>query len=293
MDIQTPTLRTNMADDSGTNKGSNWLEKLSSALLGEPKDREQLVSILRDAEQRELLDSEALSMIEGSLHLCDMQVSEIMIPRGNMVVVPKEDSFEAISSVVVESAHSRFPVIGDNRDEVIGILLAKDLLKHLDPEHSERFHLRDLLRPAFFIPESKRLNVLLNEFRKSRNHLAIVVDEYGSVMGLVTIEDVLEQIVGDIEDEHDIDDEEMVKKHSDQSYTVKALMPIGEFNDYFKTMLDDEAFDTISGIVLQAFGHLPKRGESVTLEGLTFTVQKANRRRIQVLGVTVAETEES
>lgn len=283
-----------MAEDSSSSKSSNWLDKISSALLGEPKDREELISILRDAEQRELLDSEALSMIEGSLHLCDMQVSEIMVPRSNMVVVPKDDPIEEIASVVIESAHSRFPVIGDSKDEILGILLAKDLLKwKFNPNESDKFNVRDQLRPAFFVPESKRLNILLNEFKKSRNHLAIVVDEYGSVTGLVTIEDVLEQVVGDIEDEHDIDDDHLIKRHTENSYTVQALTPIGEFNDYFKTMFDDEAFDTVGGIVLKAFGHLPKRGETVEIEGLTFTVQKGNKRRIQTLGVTVPETEDS
>lgn len=281
-----------MADDS-SNK-STWLEKISSALLGEPKDREQLVEVLRDAEQRELLDSEALSMIEGSLHLCDMQVCEIMIPRSNMVVIPKDDPIEEIANIVIESAHSRFPVIGDSKDEVLGILLAKDLLKwKFNPNESDKFRVRDQLRPAFFVPESKRLNILLNEFKKSRNHLAVVVDEYGSVTGLVTIEDVLEQVVGDIEDEHDVDEDQMIKRHTEQSYTVQALTPIGEFNEYFKTELDDEAFDTVGGVVLKAFGHLPTRGESVDIDGLTFTVQKANRRRIQVLGVTVGEIEDS
>lgn len=279
-----------MAEDATQNKSGTWLERLSSALLGEPKDREQLVSVLRDAQQRELLDSEALSMIEGALHVSEMQATEIMIARAQMVVIPKEGSYDEILKIVTESAHSRFPVIGDSKDEVIGILLAKDLLKYQSQDsESSRFNIRDILRPAAFIPESKRLNILLNEFRKSRNHLAIVVDEYGSVTGLVTIEDVLEQIVGEIEDEHDIDEGMLIRKHTDQTYTVQALTPIGEFNEYFKTQLDDEAFDTIGGVVLKAFGELPKRGDSVDIEGFRFTVQKANERRVQVLGVTLVQ----
>lgn len=279
-----------MAEDTTQQKGTTWLERLSAAFLSEPKDREELVSVLRDAQSRELLDSEALSMIEGAIHVSEMQVCEIMLPRGQMVVVPKDAELDDIVSVVTESAHSRFPVIGDSKDEVIGILLAKDLLKvTLGSESAERFNIRDMLRPAFFIPESKRLNILLNEFKKSRNHLAIVVDEYGSVTGLVTIEDVLEQIVGDIEDEHDIDDGEMIRQHTEHSYTVQALTPIGEFNEYFKRNFDDEEFDTIGGLVLKAFGQLPRRGDTVDMDGLKFSVLKANQRRIKVLGVTLEE----
>lgn len=282
-----------MASDVTQNKQSTWLERLSSAFLSEPKDREELLSVLRDAQSRELLDSEALSMIEGALHVSEMQVSEIMIPRGSMVVIPKEGSLDEITQVATVSAHSRFPVIGDSKDEVIGILLAKDLLKYyISQEEKERFTIRDVLRPAFFIPESKRLNILLNEFKKNRNHLAIVVDEYGSVTGLVTIEDVLEQIVGEIEDEHDIDDALMIRQHTEHSYTVQALTPIGEFNEYFKSEIDDEEFDTIGGVVLKAFAHLPKRGESIDIAGMKFSVLKANQRRIQVLGVTLSTESE-
>lgn len=274
-----------MSDDPQPAQRS-WLDRIGQALLGEPKNRKQLISILRDAEQRDLIDPEALSMIEGVLNVSEMQVCEIMIPRNNMAVISKDMPYDEVMPLVIESAHSRFPVIGDSKDEVIGILLAKDLLLYQTPTH-ERFNIRDILRPAVFIPESKRLNILLNEFRKSRNHLAIVVDEYGSVTGLVTIEDVLEQIVGEIEDEHDIDEGLMIRQHTDHSYSVQALTPIGKFNDYFKSQLSDKDFDTVGGLVLQAFGHLPKRGDSIEIQGYLFTIQKANRRRIQVIGVTI------
>ncbi len=273
-----------MADDAQR----SWLERISQALLGEPKDREQLVALLRDAQQRELLDGEALSMIEGALHVSEMQVSEIMVPTSNMVVVPKDAPFKDICDIVIDSAHSRFPVIGDSKDEVIGILLAKDLLQfQVDASRQERFNIRDVLRPGVFIPESKRLNILLNEFRNNRNHLAMVVDEYGSITGLVTIEDVLEQIVGEIEDEHDVDEGLMIRQHTDSSYSVQALTPIREFNEHFEQSLSDEEFDTIGGLVLKAFGHLPKRGETIDINGMTFTIQKANSRRIQVLNLTL------
>jgi len=264
----------------------SWLERLSQALMGEPKDREQLVELLRDAQQRDLLDTDALAMIEGVLQVAEMQVRDIMVPRAQMTVVERDATLEMILPVIIESAHSRFPVIGDNRDEVVGILLAKDLLAYSGPDGVKNFSVRDILRPAVFIPESKRLNVLLKEFRASRNHMAIVVDEYGGVAGLVTIEDVLEQIVGEIVDEHDIEEDAYIKKHNDNVYAVKALTPIDEFNDYFYSKFSDEEFDTIGGLVMQRFGRLPRRGEVITIDRFRFKVLNADSRRIHLMQVT-------
>ena len=272
-----------------TNNGTSsrsWLERLSFALLGEPKDREQLVELLRDAQQRELLDPEALTMIEGVLQVAEMQVRDIMVPRAQMAVVERDAVLETILPVVIESAHSRFPVIGDNRDEVVGILLAKDLLAYCGQEQATDFNVRDILRPAVFIPESKRLNVLLKEFRASRNHMAIVVDEYGGVAGLVTIEDVLEQIVGEIVDEHDIEEDAYIKKHNDNVCAVKALTPIEEFNHYFLSNFSDDEFDTIGGLVMHRFGRLPRRGEVISIDRFRFKILNADSRRIHLLQVT-------
>ncbi|MFO1257971.1 MAG: transporter associated domain-containing protein [Gammaproteobacteria bacterium] len=278
-----------MASDDELQNKRSWLERISYALLGEPKDREQLVSLLRDAEQRELLNSDALSMIEGVLHVSETRVSDIMIPKAQMVIMEKEKPFHELVKVIIESAHSRFPVMSESHNEVLGILLAKDVIAFqtavAKEEWDSKFNLKDLIRPAVFVPESKRLDILLKEFRKSRNHIAIVVDEYGSIAGLVTIEDVLEQIVGDIEDEHDIDEDNYIRKHSNNRFSVQAITPIDEFNEYFRTNFSDDEFDTVGGLVLQAFGHLPKRGEIVELNGFTFKVLKANNRRIQSLSV--------
>ena len=254
--------------------------------MREPKDREQLVELLRDAQQRNLLDADALAMIESVMQVSEMQVRDIMIPRAQMAVVSRDLSPEEILPIIVEEGHSRFPVISDSRDEVVGILLAKDLLRYrLDGGSS--FDIKDVMRPAVFIPESKRLNVLLKEFRVSRNHLAIVVDEYGGVAGMVTIEDVLEQIVGDIEDEHDIDDDIFIRKRSETSYILKALTPIEDFNEYFSADFSDEEFDTVGGLLTRAFGHMPKRGEKVTLGRFEFSVLRADTRRLHILALTV------
>jgi magnesium and cobalt transporter len=276
------------SDTSSNGSGQrSWLERLGQALAGEPKDRQELIELLRDAQRRNLLDADALSMIESVLQVSELQVRDIMIPRAQMVVVNRDDTAAAILAVIVESGHSRFPVIGENRDEVVGILLAKDLLRYrLDA--GQRFDIRDLLRPAVFIPESKRLNVLLNEFRASRNHMAIVVDEYGGVAGMVTIEDVLEQIVGDIADEHDIEEGSFIRRRSETVYIIKALTPVEDFNAYFGTGFSDEEFDTIGGLVTHAFGHLPKRGETVTLSQLRFKVLRADSRRVQLLELSVS-----
>lgn len=274
-----------MSNDIETPQRS-WLERLSIALLREPQDREQLVKLLRDAEQRQLLNAEALMMIEGVLQISDMQVRDIMVPRAQMVTIELNEKLAEFLPQIINSGHSRFPVIGEDHNEVVGILLAKDLLTYNDTQKT-RFNMRDVLRPAVFVPESKRLDTLLQEFRRNRNHIAIVVDEYGSVAGLVTIEDILEQIVGEIEDEYDIDEETFIKKHSDNQYTIKALTPIEEFNQYFHSNLDDSEFDTIGGLVMQAFGHLPKRGEAVIINGFRFKVLSADNRRIRLLRMQI------
>jgi magnesium and cobalt transporter len=266
-----------MADDSKP----SWLERLSSLLFREPEDREQLVDLLRSAYEKNLLDADALSMIEGVMQVSEMQVRDIMIPRSQMDVIDITDAPETFIPFVIKAAHSRFPVIAENKDDVIGILLAKDLLRYYSEDD---FNVRDMLRPVVFIPESKRLNVLLQEFRGNRNHIAIVVDEYGGVAGMVTIEDVLEQIVGDIEDEYDYDeDEDNIVKDSIGHYRVKALTEITDFNEALQTELSDEEFDTIGGLVVSKFGHMPKRGEQISFSGLRFTVLRADSRRLHSL----------
>src|SRR5919106_4109495 len=260
------------------------LERLSSLLMREPGDREQLVHLLRSAYSRHLLDADALSMIEGALTVSEMQVRDIMVPRAQVDFIDVHEPVETFIPRVISTAHSRFPVIDQNRDDVIGILLAKDLLRHYAGE--EGFNVREMLRPAVFVPEAKRLNVLLREFRASRNHMAIVIDEYGGVAGLVTIEDVLEQIVGDIEDEYDFDEaEDNIVQDKTGQYRVKALTEIDDFNDKFGTDFSDQEFDTIGGLVLKRFGRVPKRGEQVTMEGLTIKVVRADSRRLHLLEV--------
>lgn len=265
---------------------NSLMERLFQAVRGEPKDRNQLLDLLHGAHKRDLIDLDALVMIEGVLQVSEMQVRDIMIPRSQMVVVERDASLEQILPTVVGSAHSRFPTIGDNKDQVIGILLAKDLLPYFLQGQDTKLNLREIMRPAVFIPESKRLNVLLKEFRASRNHMAIVVDEYGGVAGLVTIEDVLEQIVGEIEDEHDFEEDIYILEHGDDRYMVKAITPIEDFNERFGTEFSDEEFDTIGGLVVNALGHLPKRDETVDLGSLHFRVTRASSRRIHLLQVT-------
>lgn len=263
----------------------SWLEKLGQVLAGEPRDRNELIEILRDAAERRLLDLNSLGMIEGVLQVPELRVRDIMIPRSQMIVIEQDMPLEQILPIVVTTVHSRFPVIGENKDEVLGILLAKDLLVYAFDDKQKPFNLQDVLRTAVFVPESKRLDVLLQEFRLNRNHMAVVVDEYGGVTGLVTIEDVLEQIVGDIEDEHDTEDDSFIKKYSEDSFAVKALIPIDEFNEYFGLDLQDKEADTIGGLLLREFGHLPKRGESIEIQGYRFRVLRADSRRIHLLQV--------
>ncbi len=279
---------THFSADGDDEHQRSWLERISDAFLRDPRDREELIQILRDAQQRDLLDIEALAMIEGVLQVAEMQVRDIMVPRNQMVVVERDARPEDYLPVLVESAHSRFPVIGEDKDEVVGILLAKDLLSYF-AKPSELFDIREILRPVVFIPESKRLNVLLKEFRASRNHMAVVVDEYGGVSGLVTIEDVLEQIVGEIEDEHDYDEGLDIIRTNDGSYAIKALTPINDFNETFGTHFDDEDFDTVGGLVLSQFGHMPKRGETIALDRCRFTVVRADNRRIHLLRMTLLD----
>jgi magnesium and cobalt transporter len=276
-----------MSDDvsSPPKRERSWLERLSDLLNREPKDKSQLMDVLRDAESRHLLSAEMLSMIESVLQVADMQVREVMIPKSQMVSVSSDSTLDAILPLVIESGHSRFPVVDNNTNDVIGILLAKDLLKYFFHKESIPFEMADVLRPALFVPQSKRLDILLREFRVNRNHMAMIIDEYGHVAGLVTIEDVLEQIVGDIEDEYDIDEDDYIKKHADGLYTVKAATPIDDFNEYFNTEFSDEEFDTIGGLVLQGFGHLPKRGESLKIENYHFKVLHSDKRRIHLLEV--------
>ncbi len=269
----------------------SFIERLTSLLLREPEDREQLLEILHSAHERNLMDGDALTIIEGALAASDTRVTDVMIPRAQMYVIDVDDPMDEIVPVVIEAAHSRFPVVDGDRDKVLGILLAKDLLRI----HTEKsFDLRDWLRPAVFIPESKRLNVLLREFRVSRNHMAIVVNEYGGVAGLVTIEDVLEQIVGDIEDEYDFDEaHDNIRLDSSGRYRVKARTEIDDFNAAFGTKFSDEEFDTVGGLVLRHLGRVPKRNEVMDIDGTRFQVLRADSRRLYTLLVSPPQKSEA
>ena len=265
----------------------SWVSRIQQALIRVPSDTEQLLGMLRGAQKNGLFDTDALAMFEGVLQVDDMQVRDIMIPRSQVVMLARDTRPDVLLRSIVESGHSRFPVIGESRDEVVGILLAKDFLLYAFERSDSLLNVRNILRPAIFVPESKRLNVLLKEFRVNRNHMAIVVDEYGGVAGMVTIEDVLEQIVGEIEDEHDVEEEDTIRKHSEAHYTVKALTPIEDFNEYFNLTLSDEEFDTIGGLVVHEIGHLPKRGERVVIGNLLFKVLRADSRRVHMLQLTL------
>ena len=261
------------------------LERLSALILREPEDRESLARLLHSAYERNLLDADALSIIEGALSVSETQVRDIMIPRAQMDVIDLHEPVEKFIPQVITTAHSRFPVIDRNRDDVIGILLAKDLLRYYAGD--DDFNVREMLRPAVFVPESKRVNVLLKDFKGSRNHMAIVVDEYGGVSGLVTIEDVVEQIVGEISDEYDESEGAKILKQDERRYLVNGLTPVADFNKYFKADLPLDEFDTIGGLVVHRFGHMPRRGESVRIDRFGFNVQRADTRRVQQLQVTV------
>jgi len=273
------------ANGKDDKNGRSRIERLGHFLQIDPKNRDELLSVLREAQDNQIIDLDALAMIEGVLQVSEMQVRDIMIPRAQMVVVQRDMSMQEVLPIVVDAAHSRYPVVGENRDEVIGILLAKDLLPYFQLGTQEKFNLKEIMRPAGFIPESKRLNVLLKEFRASRNHIAIVVDEYGGVAGMVTIEDVLEQIVGEIEDEHDYEDDIYIMEHNAHHATVKAITPIDEFNEHFSAEFSDEEFDTIGGLIMSKLGHLPKRGERVYLGGFNFKVLRADGRRVHLIQV--------
>ncbi|CAK0776765.1 CorC-HlyC family protein YbeX [Gammaproteobacteria bacterium] len=274
----------------------SWFGRIGQAFSGEPQDREEIRERLRDAVDRGALDPDSLHMIEGVLQVSETRVREIMIPRSQMVVITQDATLDEILPLIVGSAHSRFPVVGENRDEVLGILLAKDLLGELfrrslfshDSEETP-FQVRDLLRSVAFVPESKRLGMLLKEFRARRSHMAIVVNEYGGVSGLVTIENVLEQIVGDIGDEHDNEEDNYIIPQTNKHCLVNALARICDFNEYFETHFNDEDFDTVGGLVLNSFGRMPRKGEQVTMEGLTFKIMRADVRRLYLLQVSPAE----
>lgn len=270
----------------------SWLERLGQVFQhNEPQDRDELVALLRQVHSRELIDRDTLGMIEGVLSVNRMQARDIMIPRPQMVVVERDGSLEALLPTIVEAGHSRYPVIGENRDEVAGILLAKDLLPFV-AQPGSGFNIREVLRPALFIPESKRLDSLLKEFRSSRNHMAIVVDEYGGVAGLITIEDILEQIVGEIEDEHDVgdDDDSWIVTLDSQRFAIAALTPIDEFNAHFQTQFPDDEFDTIGGLILNGFGHMPQLGEQIQIDDYTFTVLESDGRRLHRLEMSLPPT---
>ncbi len=268
--------------DKERRKGG-WLKRLTSE---GPRDRAELLESMRAAARAGVIEAEALQMIQGVLRVADQHVRDIMVPRSQMVVLERDSGPEQLLPAVIESGHSRFPVIGDDRDQIVGILLAKDLLRHFSEGGRNTWDVREVLRPASFVPESKRLNVLLKEFRASRNHMAIVVDEYGGVSGLVTIEDVIEEIVGEIADEYDIDEDQSIRREGDRQFAVQAIARVQEINGYFGTRFSDEEYDTIGGLVMHQFGRLPRRGETVMMEGLEFRVMRADRRRIAELRVT-------
>lgn len=275
----------NHSNDNRPKKSRPWLSRLASLIRRQPQNTKQLMTILRYAEERRVLSADVVAMFERILQVSDMQVREVMIPHAQMVVIKKDQTLDSILPIVTESGHSRFPVVDGSGKDVIGMLLAKDLLKYcFNYTDTKTFHLGKMLRPAIFTPQSKRLDILLREFRITRNHIAIVLDEYGSVAGLVTIEDVLEQIVGEIEDEYDIDEENgHIKKLNDGAYIVKASTLIEEFNKYFDTDFSDEEFDTIGGIVLKGFGHMPTRGEKIKIQDFQFKVLHSDKRRLYLL----------
>ena len=270
----------------GVSPGRSLFERVKQSLSGAPRNRSEVLQTLRDAAHRGLLDADALAMLEGVFEVAEMQVRDIMVPRVQMVVVEEDWQPDAMLPVISESGHSRFPVIGENRDEVEGVLLAKDLLRYMGDADGSPFDINDILRPAVFVPEAKRLNTLLKEFRASRNHMAIVVDEYGGVAGLVTIEDVLEQIVGEIDDEHDAEEDVLIRPRGRGRYSVRALTPIEDFNAYFDSTFDHEEIDTVGGLVMTTLGHVPKRGETLEIDEFAFRVLAADSRRVYLLRVT-------
>ncbi|KTD82257.1 HlyC/CorC family transporter [Legionella waltersii] len=267
---------------SKVDEGGSWFSRLKQLIQGEPQNQEELVSLLRDAQIRSLISFETLAMIEGAILFSKMRVRDIMLPKNQMVCIKQNDNINHIIEIVTQTGHSRFPVIDETSEEIIGILHAKDLLRY-KPENADSFDLLDICRLTTFVPESKRLDSLLSEFRSNRNHMAIVVDEYGEISGFVTIEDIIEQIIGDIEDEFDIDEDAYIKAHEGNCYIIKAHTPIDEFNEQLQANFNDETYDTIGGIVLSKFGYLPKRGEVIDLDDFEFKVLNADSRRIKLL----------
>ncbi|GAB4277891.1 MAG: HlyC/CorC family transporter [Methylomicrobium sp.] len=281
-----------MSEESPSSQSphKSWIDRIGQLLSGEPQDQEDLLEILREARERHLLGPDALTMIEGVLQVSEMRARDIMIPRIQMVVVPKDADLKTIWPLVLEHGHSRFPVIEDDRSKVVGILLAKDLLSYALTDLDVK--VEELMRPVSFVPESKRLNVLLKEFRTNRNHMAIVVDEYGTAAGLVTIEDILEEIVGDIEDEHDHEaDDGYIVRRNENEYTIKALTPMDDFDDYFSSDLSSEEYDTVGGFIVTKLGHLPQKGEKVIEGRFRFEVTRADSRRIHLLKLKLLEEE--
>jgi len=274
-----------MSEDrsQGDSNDRSWIDKIALLFSSEPRNRRDVEDILRLAEENDIIDDDARTIIEGAMQVSDMQARDIMVPRAQMNVIKSDGTLEEILPQIIKSAHSRYPVIGEGPDDVLGILLAKDLLPQiLEPAH-DNFSVEALLRPAFVVPESKRLNVLLREFRENRNHMALVIDEYGGIAGLVTIEDVLEEIVGEIEDETDAQSDGLIRKISHDDFLVKALTPIDDFNAYFDCDFSDEEFDTVGGLVTHAFGHMPTRNEVATIDNFEFKVINADQRRIHSL----------
>lgn len=282
-----------MSDDKPPSR--SFFQRIFDIFQSEPQDRQQLVEVLRVAKDDKLIKTDSLAMMEGVLQVAEMQVRDIMIPRSQMNVIHEDASLQEILPIVSETQHSRYPVVGENRDDIEGIMLAKELISYAyDENGSQEFDIKDILRPAYIIPESKRLDVLLTEFRSKRNHMAIVVDEYGCVSGLVTIEDVLEQIVGDIEDEFDIDDEESnIKLHSNGEYIIKAQTDIEDFNERLGSDFPDQEFDTIGGLLVNKFGHMPQREETIKMGDFKFTVLNADQRRVHLLRVKPLAQEQS
>jgi len=263
----------------------SWIRKLGRAVSGEAQDRDDLVELMRQALVRGLIDADALQMLEGVLGVADLQVRDVMVPRAQMVAVKRDDPPEKLLPVIVESGHSRFPVVDDDRDDIVGILLAKDVLRIFASNRQQEFDIREFMRPAVVVPESKRVNVLLKEFRRNRNHMAIVIDEYGGVSGLVTIEDAIEQIVGDIDDEFDVEDDQNIRKEGEREFLVRGVTPISEFNEYFGADFSDAEFDTVAGLVMKQLGRLPRRGESLVIGDIEVRVVRADRRRVESLKV--------
>jgi magnesium and cobalt transporter len=281
-----------MNDDraGGDSSDRSWIDKIALLFSSEPRNRDDLEDVLSIAAENEVIDEDARSIMEGAMQVSDMQARDIMIPRAQMVVIRADTTLEEILPQIIRTAHSRYPVVGESTDDILGMLLAKDLLPQILEPGNDEFDIRDLLRPTMVVPESKRLNVLLREFRENRNHMAIVIDEYGGVAGLVTIEDVLEEIVGEIEDETDAAVDPFIRKISPDDFFIKALTPIEEFNRYFEANFSDVEFDTIGGLVIQAFGHMPARNESTIVGDFEFKVINADQRKIHSLRMRPLET---